>query len=180
MGQRVEREGMGRVRMGRKVVEEIRGVGLGASAGEGIELTGWGGGRTVWGGEERETVLGCWVVGWEVVDGGKSFLEGDGRPDMTGGGRSSPSAALRESWRAKSEACHHSRNLSAKMEVGRRILRLERRRGRIVVANVRGLKMLEVCGRPGRELADGVIGRDARAIARWSVSPRRRIRVPIR
>lgn len=46
-----------------------------------------------------------------------------------GGGRSRPSAALRESWRAKSDACHHSRNLSAKMEVGRRILRLERRRG---------------------------------------------------
>lgn len=51
------------------------------------------------------------------------------RPETMGGGSSRPSAALRESWRAKSEACHHSRNLRAKMEAGRRILRLESRRG---------------------------------------------------
>ena len=61
-------------------------------------------------------------------------LAGDGfeaasRPETTGGGSSRPSAALRESWRAKSDACHHSRNFSAKMEVGRRIFRLESRRG---------------------------------------------------
>ena len=54
---------------------------------------------------------------------------GAGRPEIMGGGRSRLSAALRESWRAKSEACHHSRNLSAKMEVGRRIFRLDSNRG---------------------------------------------------
>lgn len=54
---------------------------------------------------------------------------GLGKPAVTGGGKSSPSAAFFDSWRAKSEACHHSRNLSAKMEVGRRILRLDSRRG---------------------------------------------------
>ena len=65
-----------------------------------------------------------------------------GRPDIIGGGRSNPSAALRVSCRAKSEACHHSRNLRAKMEVGRRILRLERRRGNMVVIKIRGWKIL--------------------------------------
>lgn len=54
---------------------------------------------------------------------------GLGKPAVTGGGRSIPSAAFFDSWRAKSEACHHSRNLRAKMEVGRRILRLDSRRG---------------------------------------------------
>ena len=61
------------------------------------------------------------VVGWP--------METADKPAVTGGGRSSPSAAFFDSWRAKSEACHHSRNLSAKMEVGRRILRLDSRRG---------------------------------------------------
>lgn len=41
-------------------------------------------------------------------------------PDITGGGSSMPSVALRDSCRAKSDACHHSRNLSANIEVGRR------------------------------------------------------------
>lgn len=72
-----------------------------------------------------------WGEGWEDLGfledrGGEDLV---GSPEMIGGERSRPSAALRESWRAKSEACHHSRNLSAKMDVGRRILRLERRRG---------------------------------------------------
>ena len=48
---------------------------------------------------------------------------------MTGGGRSSPSVAFLESCLAKSDACHHSKNLSANIEVGRRILRLDKRRG---------------------------------------------------
>lgn len=48
---------------------------------------------------------------------------------MRGGGRLRPSAVLRDSCRAKSEACHHSRNLRANIEVGRRILRLESNRG---------------------------------------------------
>ena len=57
-----------------------------------------------------------------------------------GGGRSRPSAAFRESCRAKSDACHHSKNFRAKMDVGRRILRLESKRGMIAVARVCGLK----------------------------------------
>ena len=68
----------------------------------------------------------------EVVDVGfpdRDGFCGESRPDTIGGGSSRPSAALRESWRAKSDACHHSRNFRAKMEVGRRIFRLERRRG---------------------------------------------------
>lgn len=91
--------------------------------------------------EERETVFLVMVVVLLVF--GSEFcnkagcLDDDepglefwgGRPEIRGGGSSRPSAALRESWRAKSEACHHSRNFSAKIEVGRRTLRLERRRG---------------------------------------------------
>lgn len=48
---------------------------------------------------------------------------------MRGGGRSRSSTVLRDSCLAKSEACHHSRNLRANIEVGRRILRLESNRG---------------------------------------------------
>ena len=61
---------------------------------------------------------------------------------MTGGGRLRFSVAFRESCRAKSDACHHSRNLRAKMDVGRRRLRLERRRGMIAAEKVLGLKIL--------------------------------------
>ena len=68
-----------------------------------------------------EEVVSTVFLVWDDVDGG--------RPEIVGGGRSSPSAALRVSCRAKSEACHHSRNFKAKMEVGRRILRLDRSRG---------------------------------------------------
>lgn len=50
-------------------------------------------------------------------------------PEMTGGGNSSDSVALRDSWREKSEACHHSRNLRRKTLVGRRRRREDRRRG---------------------------------------------------
>lgn len=53
----------------------------------------------------------------------------DGRPEMTGGGRSRPSAALAVSCLEKSEACHHSRNLRAKMDVGRRMRSDDSRRG---------------------------------------------------
>lgn len=52
-----------------------------------------------------------------------------GIPEMVGAGNSSPSAALRDSCLAKSDACHHSKNLRAKIEVGRRIFRLDSRRG---------------------------------------------------
>lgn len=62
-----------------------------------------------------------------------------GIPEMVGAGNSSPSAALRDSCLAKSDACHHSKNLRAKIEVGRRILRLESKRGYTVCVNVLGL-----------------------------------------
>lgn len=77
------------------------------------------------------------------------FLAGSERPAMTGGGSSRPSAAFRDSWRAKSDACHHSRNLRAKIEVGRRMRRLDRSLGRRTVVNVRGFQMLLLW--PGRE-----------------------------
>lgn len=69
-------------------------------------------------------------------------------PDTIGGGRSSPSAALRDNCLAKSEACHHSRNLRAKIEVGRRSRRLESKRGYMTGAKVAGFQILFVC--PGR------------------------------
>ena len=67
-----------------------------------------------------------------------------GCPEMIGGGSSSPSDAFRESCLAKSEACHHSRNFSANIEVGRRILKEESKLGTAIRVNVRGLKMLFV------------------------------------
>ena len=129
MGQRevVLGWGGGTVRIGRRVLDDRGGVGRLWGGGE-------GGGWVV--GLVRETVfveggVGEWVDE-EARDrlwfgGGGTALVG--RPEMMGGGRSRPSAALRESWRAKSEACHHSRNLSAKMEAGRRIFRLDSKRG---------------------------------------------------
>jgi len=52
---------------------------------------------------------------------GVAGSNGAGSPATTGGGNSNPSAALRESCRAKSEACHHSRNLRENIEVGNSI-----------------------------------------------------------
>lgn len=83
--------------------------------------------------------VGGWVE--EGVSNVTPDFEGTvdlGRPEIVGAGSSSPSAALRDNWRAKSEACHHSRNLRAKMEVGSRILRLESRRGYTVCVSVLG------------------------------------------
>lgn len=88
-------------------------------------------------------------------------------PDTIGGGRSSPSAALRDNCLAKSEACHHSRNLRANMEVGRRSRRLENKRGYMTEAKVMGFQMLFVC--PGRAPGRGGAMRgvcSARAMAR--------------
>jgi len=158
MGQREDvcGVGAGTVRMGRWVVVEVGGedfgegfwMGLGLE--EGTDDGGGSGAVVVEGGEERETVLGTvWAGGLVVLelvfrDEGREGFDsvGGGRPDIMGGGSSSPSAALRESCRAKSEACHHSRNFRAKMEVGRRILRLERRRGMMSAVIVRGFKRL--------------------------------------
>lgn len=85
--------------------------------------------------EERETVFlvagseAGTEVGGLYDDEEPSLGSLGGRPETRGGGSSRPSTALRESWRAKSEACHHSKNFSAKIEVGSRTLRLERMRG---------------------------------------------------
>ena len=129
MGQREEVRGVGfgTVRMGRREVEEMGGL---KDVGLVIRLE-----FCMVGAAERETVLvvivfgsgtlGSWVSG--VVALRSKGREGS--PEMMGGGRLRPSAALRESCRAKSEACHHSRNLRANIEVGRRILRLERTPG---------------------------------------------------
>lgn len=163
MGQREEvcEVGAGTVRMGRWVVVEMGGEG-GLRFGLGVEVAdgcGRGGAAVVEGGAERETVFGT-VLGGSAVVGlaevlGRGLEDvGRGSPEIIGGGSSSPSAALRESCRAKSEACHHSRNLRAKMEVGRRILRLERRRGIMRAVMVLGLNMLFAW--PGR--APGVGG----------------------
>ena len=116
-------------------MEDIGGLGL-------VGLEGWVdadvGGDDGWAcedGEERDTVLVVVVdrcdneagpFGFSDVGNGGGLV---GRPEMTGGGMSRPSAAFLESWLAKSDACHHSRNFKAKIDVGRSILRLERSRG---------------------------------------------------
>lgn len=58
------------------------------------------------------------------------------RPEMIGGGRSRPSVALRESCLAKSEACHHSRNLSRKIDVGRASFNPEKTFGKIILLTI--------------------------------------------
>lgn len=63
-------------------------------------------------------------------------------PDTIGGGSSSPSVAFRDSCLAKSEACHHSRNLSANMDVGRSNRKLDSKRGYRIETKVVGCQML--------------------------------------
>ena len=86
-----------------------------------------------------KTFVGCRRSPSFVLSRG---MTGRGRPDINGGGSSKPSAALLDNWLAKSDACHHSRNFRANIEVGRRILKLENRRGITASPSVRGLKML--------------------------------------
>jgi hypothetical protein len=163
--------GAGTVCIGSNDVEDIGGLALtGLEGTADVDVAG-DRGCTDAGGEERETVLivvDCWddkvgAFGLLAVGKGEGL---EGRPEMIGGGRSRPSVAFLESCLAKSEACHHSRNLRAKIEVGRRILRLDRSRGYTTVVKVRGLKMLDACpGRaPGREGISG--GWAASAMAR--------------
>lgn len=137
MGQYGEVGGVGgaTLRIGRCVNEEIGGDGLEGICDWGMETAGDGdrdgdGGlkAALGAGVDNETVLltGCrgsvWgVFGFETGVKLGSFFSG--RPEIIGGGRSRPSAAFRDSWRAKSEACHHSRNLSAKILVGSSTLR---------------------------------------------------------
>jgi hypothetical protein len=72
-----------------------------------------------------------------LVDDGR----GTGRPDTVGGGSSRPSLDRFDSCRAKSELYHHSKNLSAKIEVGSRIFKLPKSCGMIVSVIIRRLKM---------------------------------------
>lgn len=69
------------------------------------------------------------VAGAEGVDCCLVAERDLGIPETIGGGRSNPSVAFLVSCRAKSEACHHSRNFRAKMEAGRRNRNEERARG---------------------------------------------------
>jgi len=80
-----------------------------------------------------------WDVGLAVVpfSGGPGLTDSEGKPEMTGGGNSIPSAAFFDNCLAKSDACHHSKNLSAKILVGSKIFKLPSKRG----PNVLGLKI---------------------------------------
>lgn len=131
MGQNGEVGGVGggTVRIGRWVNEEIGGESLDADCVGDMETEEGGDGR-FGAGVDNDTVLvvgggapAKGVLGFEEGAGFGAFFSG--RPEMIGGGKSRPSAALRDSWRAKSEACHHSRNLSAKILVGSSTLRLD-------------------------------------------------------
>ena len=126
--------GAGTVWIGRSVVEDMGGLGFESFEGR-VDVDVGGDDFWVCGeGEERDTVL---VVADRCDDDAGAFGFSDvgnggglsGRPEMTGGGKLRPSAAFLESCRAKSDACHHSRNFKAKIAVGRSILRLERSRG---------------------------------------------------
>ncbi len=106
--------------MGRREVVEIGGLGGVSSPSPFVRL----------GSDGVVVMVGTFVfLPAKVVD---VDVIGRGRPDIIGGGNSNPSAALRLSCRAKSDACHHSRNFSAKIEVGRTNLRLDSSRGYIV------------------------------------------------
>jgi len=118
IGQSDEDGGAGTVRIGRRDEAAIGGEGL-CCDDEGLS----------------ESDGGCCCDFWCFVF--ENVV--DVRPEITGGGRSRLSAAFRDNCRAKSDACHHSRNLSAKMDVGRRMRREERRRGYTVWPSVRGL-----------------------------------------
>jgi hypothetical protein len=78
------------------------------------------------GGEDLRADLGDGDVG-DIAEVVSSFVEsfclrseGGIMPFVMGAGMSRVSVALRASWREKSLACHHSRNLSAKIEAGRK------------------------------------------------------------
>lgn len=97
MGQSVDEGGVGTVRMGRSVLDEIGG------------LTGCG---------FSENAVDARCFSSDPI----SFCFETGSSDGSiGGGSSTFSAAFLDSCLAKSEACHHSRNLSAKILVGSRI-----------------------------------------------------------
>lgn len=99
--------------------------------------------------------------------------------ERVGGGSSSPSLAFRASCRAKSLACHHSRNLSAKMLVGRRTRRLDRRRAHAVAARIFGFASAFSSAEAPDAPSDAGLWRaaSATAAARISAALTRRTRV---
>lgn len=118
----VGRAGAGTVRMGRWVVLEMGGPpGSFLSAG----------------------FSGCSFSFWLLVFVAVALVGGRnvGPPEIVGGGSSRLSLERLDSWRAKSELYHHSKNFRANMEVGSRIFRLPKTRGMMVSDTVRGLKI---------------------------------------
>ena len=78
-----------------------------------------------------------------AAEGRKTGLGGASTsPATTGGGKFRFSVAFLESCVAKSEACHHSRNLSAKIDVGSNSLSADSNFGITTLAMATGLKML--------------------------------------
>ena len=167
--------GGGTTRIGSCVRDEIGGEGLEGTrrlagfgnGGVGGEAGGDGGRAE----EARETVF---VILEESPAAGVRLKSGEAvswvwcweRPETIGGGSSRPSAAFLDSCLAKSLACHHSKNFSAKILVGRRSFRLANSRVFNMRAIIAGLKMLLLC--PGRAPgpAPGAARCSASAIAR--------------
>ena len=129
MGQRcdVPEAGAGTVRIGRRDDEEIGGSiseALSEDEDEGRFIVGSG----------FSGVESCFLMKRVDVDVGREL-------GTIGGGNSMFSAAFCESCRAKSEACHHSKNFSAKMLVGSNILRLASNLGYTLLAIFLGLNI---------------------------------------
>lgn len=155
IGHKADEGGVGTVRMGRRVVEDI-------------------GGSIRWGLSDKDDAGRAFSEDSACFDD-CCFAEG-GRDGSIGGGRSMFSAAFLDSCRAKSEACHHSRNLSAKILVGRSIFSELNNRGSMLLAMFLGEKMDPPS--PGRA-GPTFLGAVAISIALWSASPNLRIREPI-
>lgn len=117
IGQSVDDGGVGTVRIGRSVVDEM----IGSM---------------------------CFCLSDDAVDGrcfsfeSTSFgFDAGGNEGSIGGGRSMFSAAFLDNCLAKSEACHHSKNLSAKMLVGSRIFNELSNRGCMLLAKFLGVNI---------------------------------------
>jgi len=81
-----------------------------------------------------------------LPEGSLIFTPKRDNPETIGGGNSKPSEAFLESWRAKSEACHHSRNLRKNMLVGSSTFKLLSSLGYSTAARYRGLKKDKATG----------------------------------
>lgn len=155
IGHSADDGGEGTVNMGRRVIEEI-------------------GGSMRWVLSEDEEVGRGFSKASVGLDG--CCLAEGGREGSIGGGRSIFSAAFRDNCRAKSEACHHSRNLRAKMLVGSNIFNELKSRGCTLRTRFLGESIDPPS--PGRA-GPTFLGAVASSMALWSASPKRRILVPI-